>query len=173
MLFIFLSNENFRSRLLGVEFEHNEVSSLIMEHIVGEPLDKFIYRNRTLNENTIQLFTKQTVEAIKYMHSKFVMHRDIKSSNIMLISNTWIKLIDFGMSKRLHVNGGIGNNHSTSTMVGTVPFMAPEVRNFQSYNCKADIFSIGALIYEMANGDPFVRVAHEYITETLILSQIR
>jgi serine/threonine protein kinase len=45
--------------------------------------------------------------------------------------------------------------------------MAPEVRNFQSYNCKADIFSIGALIYEMANGDPFVRVALEYITETM------
>ena len=45
--------------------------------------------------------------------------------------------------------------------------MAPEVRNFQSYNCKADIFSIGALIYEMANGDPFVRVAHEYMTETM------
>ncbi len=83
----------------------------------------------------------------------------------MIVSKTWIKLIDFGMAKRLHVNDyGYSN---TNTMVGTIPFMAPEVRNFQSYNSKADVFSIGALIYEMANGDPFVRVAHEFITETM------
>ncbi|CAF0873983.1 unnamed protein product [Brachionus calyciflorus] len=159
-------------RLLGVEIEYNEVTSLVMEHIPGEPMDKFIYKNRSLNESLIQLFTKQIVSAIAYMHSKFVMHRDIKSSNIMIVSNTWIKLIDFGMAKRLNVDE-IGFSTSTSTMVGTIPFMAPEVRNFQSYNSKADIFSIGALIYEMANGDPFVRVAHEYMTETIILSQVR
>lgn len=54
-----------------------------------------------------------------------------------------------------------------------VPFMAPEVRNFQRYNSKADVFSIGALVYDMANGDPFVRIKNEWnvITETLILSQ--
>ena len=84
----------------------------------------------------------------------------------MIVSRTWIKLIDFGMAKRLHVNN-YGFSQTTSTIVGTIPFMAPEVRNFQSYNSKADIFSIGALIYEMANGDPFVRVAHEYMTETM------
>lgn len=159
-------------RLLGVEIEFNEVVSLVMEHIPGIPLDKYIYKNGKLKEPTIQLYTKQIVQAIAYMHSKFVMHRDIKSSNIMLIANTWIKLIDFGMAKRLYVNE-IGFSTSTSTMVGTIPFMAPEVRNFQSYNSKADIFSIGALIYEMANGDPFVRVAHEYMTETIILSQVK
>jgi len=90
----------------------------------------------------------------------------------MLINETWIKIIDFGMAKRLYVDN-IGFSLSTSTMVGTVkklkkieknyskeinvlffkvPFMAPEVRNFQSYNSKADIFSIGALIFDMANG---------------------
>lgn len=86
----------------------------------------------------------------------------------MVVSNTWIKLIDFGMAKRLNVDE-IGFSTSTSTMVGTVninflviffifflnqfkiPFMAPEVRNFQSYNSKADIFSIGALIVNILN----------------------
>jgi serine/threonine protein kinase len=84
----------------------------------------------------------------------------------MIISDTWIKLIDFGMAKRLIVKAA-GYTPSTSTMVGTVPFMAPEVSSFQSYNSKADIYSIGALMFEMANGDPFVRVAHEYMTETM------
>ena len=65
----------FLFRLLGVEFQFNDVVSLIMEHIPGEPLDKYIFRCRTLDEPTIKLFTKQTVEAIDYMHSKFVMHR--------------------------------------------------------------------------------------------------
>lgn len=166
-----LKHENI-VRLLGIEFQYNEVSSLIMEHISGEPLDKFIFAKGTLSESYIQLYTKQILNAIDYMHSKLVMHRDIKSSNIMVISSTWVKLIDFGMAKRLYING-LGFSHSTCTLVGTIPFMAPEVRNFQSYNSKADIFSIGALIYEMANGDPFVRVAHEYITETIILSQLR
>lgn len=46
-----------------------------MEHIPGEPMDKFIFKNHNLNENLIQLFTKQIVSAIAYMHSKFVMHR--------------------------------------------------------------------------------------------------
>ena len=47
------------------------------------------------------------------------MFRDIKSSNIMVVSNTWVKLIDFGMAKRLYING-LGLSHSTSTLVGTV-----------------------------------------------------
>ena len=47
------------------------------------------------------------------------MSRDIKSSNIMIVANKWIKLIDFGMAKRLFVNA-IGHSHSTSTIVGTV-----------------------------------------------------
>jgi hypothetical protein len=46
-----------------------------MEHIPGEPLDKFIYKYKKLNEPTIQLYTKQIVDAIDYMHSKLVMHR--------------------------------------------------------------------------------------------------
>lgn len=155
-------------RLLGAQFEFNDVSSLIMEYLPGETLDKYIYKNKQLSEKTIKIFTRQTVDAVSYIHSKLVMHRDIKSSNIILISRTWIKLIDFGMAKRLYADD-IGFSLSTSTMVGTVPFMAPEVRNFQSYNCKADIFSIGALIWDMANGDPYVRIKNNYnlMTETM------
>ena len=62
-------------RLLGIEIQNNEVCSLIMEHIPGVPLDKYIYKNGKLKEHTIQLYTKQIVDAIAYMHSKFVMHR--------------------------------------------------------------------------------------------------
>lgn len=62
-------------RLLGVEIEFNEVVSLVMEHIPGIPLDKYIYKNGKLKEPTIQIYTKQIVQAIAYMHSKFVMHR--------------------------------------------------------------------------------------------------
>ena len=70
-------------RLLGVELElggcGSEVSSLVMEHIPGEPLDKHIYKNRKLTEDTIQLITRQTVDDIEFMHSKLVMHRQGES----------------------------------------------------------------------------------------------
>ena len=52
---------------MGVELEQNEVSALVMEHIPGEPLDKYIYKNRKLTEPMIQLITRQTVDAIEYM----------------------------------------------------------------------------------------------------------
>lgn len=61
--------------LLGVEFDYNEVSSLVLEHVAGEPLDKYVHRNKRLNEKTIKLFIRQTVDAVSYMHSKLVMHR--------------------------------------------------------------------------------------------------
>ncbi len=64
-----------RTRLLGVEFDYNEVSSLVLEYISGEPLDKYVHRNKRLNEKTIKLFIRQTVDAVGYMHSKLVMHR--------------------------------------------------------------------------------------------------
>ena len=62
-------------RLLGIEFQYNEVSSLVMEHIPGEPLDKYIFMYGSLNESQIKLYMKQIVSAIDYMHSKLVMHR--------------------------------------------------------------------------------------------------
>ncbi len=159
-------------RLLGVELYFDDVRSLVLEYVDGETLDKIIHKEKPLKEKSIKLFTRQIVDAVTYIHSNMVMHRDIKSSNIMVVNGTWIKLIDFGMAKRLNATE-MGLNLSTSTIVGTVPFMAPEVRNFQRYNSKADVFSIGALVYHMANGDPFVRVTNNYnvVIDTLILSQ--
>lgn len=106
-------------RLLGVEFESNEVSSLILEYVEGETLDKYIHKHQALSEKSIKLFTRQIVEAVAHMHAKLVMHRDIKSSNVMVVNERWIKVIDFGMAKRLNMDD-MGLNMSTSTIVGTV-----------------------------------------------------
>lgn len=81
---------NYIFRLLGVEIEFNEVVSLVMEQIPGEPLDKFIYYNGKLAEALIQLYTKQIVSAIAYMHSKFVMHRYFKVPYFLTTRNSTI-----------------------------------------------------------------------------------
>ncbi len=60
---------------MGVEFKSNEAVGLVMEYIVGDTLDNIIRSYRSLNEATIQSFTKQMVDALAYMHSQFVMHR--------------------------------------------------------------------------------------------------
>ena len=95
--------------------------------------------------------------------AKFIIHRDIKSSNIIIVNKKTIKLIDFGMAKLLNVNPESYQVYPTNSCVGTVPYMAPEVRTFQGYDSKADIFSIGALVYEMATGDVYVHNVHDGI----------
>ena len=102
--------------------------------------------------------------------AKFIIHRDIKSSNIIVFNKKIIKLIDFGMAKLLEVNPESYQVYPTNSCVGTVPYMAPEVKTFQGYDSKADIFSIGALIYEMATGDVYVHDGVGHTNKTLYVN---
>lgn len=61
--------------MIGAEFKNKEVVSLVMEYIPGETLDKIIRCYRSLSESTIQLYMKQIMDAVFYMHSNYVMHR--------------------------------------------------------------------------------------------------
>lgn len=79
--------------------------------------------------------------AIYYIHSRDIMHRDIKPNNVFLDKKGNVLLGDFGLSKNLN-----GSNQ-TRTYCGTPIFMAPEVKNHQSYDKKADIYSIGCIWY--------------------------
>ena len=90
------------------------------------------------------------IDAISYLHSKNIVHRDLKLENIMINEKGFIKIIDFGISKELDPE------LYTNTVCGTAEYMAPELLEGLSYNKSVDLWAIGIIIYElMFGGHPF------------------
>ena len=100
-------------------------------------------------EPHIAYFAREILIALKYMHSQRKIHRDIKTDNILLKSDGSVKLADFGYAAQL-----INESDSRKSIVGTPYWMAPELIKGHSYSYKVDIWSLGVLCRELADGDP-------------------
>lgn len=96
------------------------------------------------DEDAILDWFVQIVAALRAMHARSILHRDLKAANVFLTSRNLIKVGDFGISKMLEKNGGLA-----STTIGTPYYLAPEVINGEPYGLKADVWSLGVLLYEM------------------------
>ena len=128
---------------------------LIMEYCSNGDLARFIKinknRNNFIDEEFIWKVFAQIVLALKECHQRCnngmlqpILHRDIKPANILLDSNMNIKMADFGLAKQLNGRGDLA-----STNVGTPYYMAPEVISEKDYDDRADIWSLGCLLYEL------------------------
>lgn len=127
---------------------------IYLEYVPGGSLKNLIYKLGNLNEKLLKIYIYQIVKGISYLHSKRIVHRDIKCANILISQDGVVKLSDFGVSSCLSISSdSLSESNLLKSLKGTVPWMAPEVINQNYYGKKADIWSLGCTIIEMISGD--------------------
>jgi len=121
---------------------------IIMEYVDGQTLSERIRPSGPLELREIVFTFEAVVEAIAYIHSKGVVHRDIKSNNIKISSSGEVKLLDFGIAK------SEASQHLTATgaVIGTLEYLSPEQLMGGVADARSDIWALGVLLYEMAVG---------------------
>jgi serine/threonine protein kinase/tetratricopeptide (TPR) repeat protein len=134
--------------------EHQGQQFIVMEYVDGKTLRQTVPVQKT---QTAIDYAIQIGEALQEAHSKGVVHRDIKTDNIMVNSKNQIKVMDFGLAK---LKGSLKLTKTSST-VGTLAYMAPEQIEGGEVDARSDIFSFGVLLYEMLTGHLPFRGEHE------------
>ncbi|XXG67830.1 hypothetical protein AAC387_Pa06g1085 [Persea americana] len=122
-----------------------EFFNLFMEFVPGGSLSDSIWEGGRLEEPEIQSYTRDIVEGVAYLHSKNLVHCDIKGRNV-LIGSDGAKIADMGCAREVDVAGG--------AVSGTPLFMAPEAARGEEQGFAADVWAVGCTVIEMATGSP-------------------
>lgn len=129
-------------------FLENNHMNIVMEYCESGDLGKFLSTTKStvklLNEDKIWKYFIQICLGISYLHSKKVLHRDLKSFNIFLTKNDGVRIGDLGVAKVLT------QTQFASTFVGTPYYLSPEICEERPYNEKSDIWALGCILYELA-----------------------
>ncbi len=136
--------------------EEQDELLLVMEYVEGESLRHRIRGTPAMPLATFLPIAIQCADALAAAHARGIAHRDIKPENILLTAAGVVKVLDFGLARRLPtVNAGSDTatvESVSSTYVGTPGYMAPEVLREEATDTRADIFSLGVVFYEMLTG---------------------
>ena len=129
---------------------------IFTEWVPGGSLKNVVEDFGPLPTPVVRGYTRQMLEGLQYLHEQGVIHRDIKGGNVLIDDRGTIKLADFGASKRLSADGESSSTEDQCavTLKGTPYFMAPEVIRQTGHGVKADIWSLGGTVLQIATGLP-------------------
>ena len=128
------------------------IQYIVMEYIEGITLKEYIETNGGLNWNDAVSFTIQILRGVQHAHDKGIVHRDVKPQNIMVLADKTIKVTDFGIARFARKE----SQTITDKAIGSVHYISPEQAKGEFTDEKADIYSLGVIMYEMLTGNlPF------------------
>jgi serine/threonine protein kinase len=143
--------------------EHDGRTFIAMELLVGDSLDKLLASGPLPINRTVEMGI-QLADALDAAHKKGIVHRDIKPANIFVTESGAVKVLDFGLAKLLpHHSGDLGDHTldspavntlltSPGMAVGTIQYMSPEQARGEEIDARSDLFSLGAVFYQMLTG---------------------
>jgi Tol biopolymer transport system component len=139
--------------------QHDGVIYLVMEHVEGKTLDAMISRSGMRLSEILRLAV-QISGALAAAHAHGIVHRDLKPTNIMVASDGSVKVLDFGLARLAETAADAGASEAPTVqartgagvILGTAAYMSPEQAEGKPVDPRSDIFSFGAMLYEMATG---------------------
>jgi len=150
---------------------HEDQPFIAMEYVEGLNVREWMEKHGTPPIEITLIMLRDVCRGLEHAHRRDIVHRDIKPSNIMFTTDGMMKLMDFGLARRVE-------DHTVMTMAGAVlgswPYMSPEQANGQRLEKPSDIFSLGVVFYELLGGArPFLGEQPSEITAAILKSEPR
>ncbi len=142
---------------------------IVMEYVEGKTLKQLIQKRNSLTLPEVLDIMMQITDGMAHAHDAYIIHRDIKPQNILILDNGLIKITDFGIAMALNAT----QLTQTNSVMGSVHYLPPEQANGRGSTIKSDIYSIGIVMYELLTGSvPFkgenaVEIALKHMKEKL------
>ena len=154
------------------DFDTDEgVDFIAMELVDGETLAQRA-KNGALTEKDVLTLAAQVADALEEAHEHGIVHRDLKPANVMVTSKGRAKVLDFGLAKLLQPAHNLTTAETlnqTKGVAGTLPYMSPEQLRDEPVDARSDIFSFGAVLYEMTTGQlPFQEAVVSRLTDAIL-----
>jgi serine/threonine-protein kinase len=145
----------------GIE-DSGEYNFIVMQFIEGETLADLI-RKKPIDPNQVVELTRQIVSALAAAHAHGIIHRDVKTKNIMVTEGGQVKVLDFGLAKTVQKglatqDDSVSHLSQNGLLAGTVAYMSPEQLRGERLDYRTDLFSLGTVLHEMITGrNPYAR----------------
>ncbi|CAA94620.1 MEK kinase (MEKK) Mkh1 [Schizosaccharomyces pombe] len=135
---------------LGFEKTETDIS-IFLEYVSGGSIGRCLRNYGPFEEQLVRFVSRQVLYGLSYLHSKGIIHRDLKADNLLIDFDGVCKISDFGISKH---SDNVYDNDANLSMQGSIFWMAPEVihNDHQGYSAKVDVWSLGCVVLEMLAG---------------------